>query len=414
MFNELYENILTEISKSEFEDLFQPASEEELESRLMDYIKSVCTENPDGTWSASGDVDLFERGLTKLPVQFKEVGGFFECSFNSLTSLEGAPQEVGGSFYCSNNLLTSLEGAPQKVGGTFDCSFNSLTSLEGAPQTVGRNFDCSHNSLTSLEGAPQTVGGFFICSHNSLTSLEGAPQTVGGTFWCSDNKKLSVEELKKTIDRPYLDRIKESTLKEGKKEDLHKQFVETNKVPEKVFHDLVKSDRTGKQKYLSWMLKQYVLNPRRHTHIKDVVELFHKLVSKGKIRGSDSDIFLYDLESLDQKISEIPEEKSKSEIKREKKSESEKIKETDRYLIVVPKNHEASCFYGSNTKWCISSRTSEYWDRYWNMGSIIYIVIDKKENKKYAVATYPDGTREVYNEKDETIPFSSLVKKLGM
>jgi len=166
MFNELYENILTEISKSEFEDLFQPISQEELESRLMDYIKSVCTENPDGTWSASGDVDvdLYGRGLTKLPIKFKEVGGHFDCS---------------------NNSLTSLEGAPQKVGGFFICSHNSLTSLEGAPQTVGGSFYCSNNSLTSLEGAPQTVGGFFICSRN----------------------KLSVEELKKTIDRPYLDRI---------------------------------------------------------------------------------------------------------------------------------------------------------------------------------------------------------------
>jgi len=82
---EHHENILTEISKSEFEDLFQPASPEELKSRLIDYIKSVCTQNPDGTWSASGDVDLSERGLTKLPVKFKEVGGHFDCSNNKLS-----------------------------------------------------------------------------------------------------------------------------------------------------------------------------------------------------------------------------------------------------------------------------------------------------------------------------------------
>ena len=109
MFNELYENILNEVSKSEFEDLFQPASKEEVESRLLDYIKSVCTQNPDGTWSSDGDVDLSNRGLTKLPVKFREVGGYFYCSHNSLTSLEGAPQEVNGNFYCSHNKLSIEE-----------------------------------------------------------------------------------------------------------------------------------------------------------------------------------------------------------------------------------------------------------------------------------------------------------------
>ena len=31
------------------------------------------------------------------------------------------------------------------VGGNFNCSYNELTSLEGAPKTVGENFGCSYN-----------------------------------------------------------------------------------------------------------------------------------------------------------------------------------------------------------------------------------------------------------------------------
>ena len=136
-----------------------------------------------------GDVDLYEKRLTKLPLKFGYVSGNFHCGNNGLTSLEGAPKEVGGYFVCyfNNNKLTSLEGAPRKVGGDFACNDNKLTSLKGAPSEVGGNFDCSGNKLTSLVGAPEEVGVYFWCSHNKLTSLIGAPEEIGGYFYCNDN-----------------------------------------------------------------------------------------------------------------------------------------------------------------------------------------------------------------------------------
>jgi hypothetical protein len=74
------------------------------------------------------------------------------------------------------------------VKGDFDCSDNSLTSLQGVRfGVVSGDFSCYENSLTSLVGAPQEVGGDFWCYENSLTSLEGAPQKVGGGFHCFDN-----------------------------------------------------------------------------------------------------------------------------------------------------------------------------------------------------------------------------------
>jgi hypothetical protein len=39
--------------------------------------------------------------IQKLPVQFGNVSGDFNCGRNQLTTLEGAPSSVGGSFYCS-------------------------------------------------------------------------------------------------------------------------------------------------------------------------------------------------------------------------------------------------------------------------------------------------------------------------
>ena len=71
-------------------------------------------------------VYLSRLGLTKLPINFTEVGGSFYCSSNKLTSLKGAPKKVGGFFDCRNNKLTSLKGAPKYVGGGFACSYNQL------------------------------------------------------------------------------------------------------------------------------------------------------------------------------------------------------------------------------------------------------------------------------------------------
>jgi hypothetical protein len=48
----------------------------------------------------TGICDL-HRKIQKLPVQFGNVSGDFNCGRNQLTTLEGAPSSVGGSFYCS-------------------------------------------------------------------------------------------------------------------------------------------------------------------------------------------------------------------------------------------------------------------------------------------------------------------------
>ena len=81
--------------------------------------------------------DLFEstgRSVADLKIDYK--GGNFNCSYNQLTSLEGAPSHVDGHFYCRSNKLTSLAGAPSRVGGDFSCSDNELTSLKDVHKHV--------------------------------------------------------------------------------------------------------------------------------------------------------------------------------------------------------------------------------------------------------------------------------------
>jgi hypothetical protein len=105
-----------------------------------------------------------------------DVIGDVDLSFLELTSLREIPiriiRVVAGNFWCSFNKLTSLEGAPEIVHGDFVCSFNNLTSLEGAPKHVGKDFSCSCNKLITLKGAPKEVGGNFYCNDNSKRFTE--------------------------------------------------------------------------------------------------------------------------------------------------------------------------------------------------------------------------------------------------
>ncbi len=106
--------------------------------------------------------------------------------------------------------------------------------------------------------------------------------------------------------------------------------------------------------------------------------------------------------------------KSKTETEKETKlKEAEKVYETDKVLIIIPKTHSASMLYGSGTKWCTSGKSCRYWEDYTKRGTRFYYIIDKIKKKKYAVAMYLSGEKEVYDEVDNQISYNKLKKELG-
>ena len=47
------------------------------------------------------------------------------------------------------------------------------------PITIGGYFSCTHNNLTTLEGSPITVRASFYCYGNKLTNLRKLPKNIG-------------------------------------------------------------------------------------------------------------------------------------------------------------------------------------------------------------------------------------------
>ena len=103
----------------------------------FEYIDEICkkywienyTINSDGSIDVNKNVNLLNINLKKLPLKFNKVNGWFDCSLNNITSLEGSPVEVN-EFDCRNNKLTSFEFAPRIIRGFFKCSYNNIKTFE--------------------------------------------------------------------------------------------------------------------------------------------------------------------------------------------------------------------------------------------------------------------------------------------
>jgi hypothetical protein len=132
--------------------LFESFNKEDIDSICERYGIENYTINEDGTIDVDGCINLTHKGLTELPLKFRNVTGYFWCSANELSSLEGCPESVGGYFSCSRNKLKTLEGCPKSVGGSFRCSRNQLMTLEGLGRTcfVSGNVFCDDNPCTRI------------------------------------------------------------------------------------------------------------------------------------------------------------------------------------------------------------------------------------------------------------------------
>jgi hypothetical protein len=113
--------------------LFLESSQDSIESICEMYGIINYTINEDGSIDVDGNVNLSGGYLLKLPLKFRHVTGYFDCSKNQLNSLEGSPLSVGAHFDCSYNQLVNLIGGPEVVIDDYYAHCNQINSFEGFP-----------------------------------------------------------------------------------------------------------------------------------------------------------------------------------------------------------------------------------------------------------------------------------------
>ena len=172
---------------------------------------------------------------------------------------------------------------------------------------------------------------------------------------------------------------------------------------------LSKSDPSKNNKYLVWMAKQVEYNWQ--DKVIDIVNKFHNNIQrlpKDK-RSINNYKTVKDLESELSKISDFSKRQQKKIVK---KKGADIVFENDEVVVLIPKTHEASCYYGSNTKWCTASRdNSSNFNNY--LGKVtLYYILPKDGGEKVAVAVGKGNKKEIFNSKDDGRSLNWLEGKL--
>jgi len=178
--------------------------------------------------------------------------------------------------------------------------------------------------------------------------------------------------------------ILEQIITEGRLEDMIKKYE--GEVSEDVVRQLSAGDPSGNNKYLDWMCAQREDYTSEYT-IK-MVQCFHENVNRLSEKNVNA-IYVSDTES-NTKIKRAPKDINSYptpddievmckyfEEQKPKNASRVKIYEDDKWLVVSPLTHEASCSYGAHSNWCVSTSNRDYYQRYTKEGILVFF-LDKK------------------------------------
>lgn len=165
-----------------YEGLFDFFKKKETDPKKIEIIK-LCKEynitkytiNYDYSIDVDGHVDLANKNLTKIPIKFNNVTGFFSCVGNMLVDLENAPRRVERNFMCQHQYhgsFISLKGAPEYVGFRFDFNENeNLKDFTDFPTYVGTTIDARSTGLYSFDCIPESATKVIIDFDTALFAV---------------------------------------------------------------------------------------------------------------------------------------------------------------------------------------------------------------------------------------------------
>jgi len=190
-------------------------------------------------------------------------------------------------------------------------------------------------------------------------------------------------------------------VKEGRKEDLKKKY--SSKFDDEVLDFVlgISDLQDFNHKYTDFILK--ALDPK--TDIDFWVDIAVGLVKdfdKYQSQLKKKDINQYNTFSeLESALEPFIEKEKEKELEKQ----VDKIYEDNKFLVIKPKTEEASCKYGYNTKWCVSSHSSGHFGRYTKGNQALYFIINKANStnrtySKVAIHFDNEGHTRYYDSQD--------------
>ena len=203
---------------------------------------------------------------------------------------------------------------------------------------------------------------------------------------------------------------------EGRVEDvLNKHFKGTpGGYLEKIYYDEIvpgSAEINPNHKYLEWIARNWdTSGPNEEGEIED--NLKEILLAVAKFDNQSQRLELKDLnqyKNIDQLFDALKKVGETARRTVDITGDVEKIYEDNRFVVVSPKTHTASCYYGAGTKWCTAAKdTTSHFSTYKGSGELYYI-IDKTlptSSPYYKVALnkkIAGHTEEFWDVKDKMI-----------
>ena len=172
-------------------------------------------------------------------------------------------------------------------------------------------------------------------------------------------------------------------LKEGRKEDLKKKYSTKFNEQDLEFILNISDLKDFNHKYTDFVLKNTdgdgELDTDELEHFVELIKDFDKYQSQFPKKDINQYVSLNELEKV---ILYVRAKNKEKELEKQ----ADRIYEDDKFLVIKPKTEESSCKYGSNTKWCVTSKGTGHFGRYTAGRQSLYFIINKSKstNANYA------------------------------
>jgi len=214
------------------------------------------------------------------------------------------------------------------------------------------------------------------------------------------------------------------TLTEGKKQ-VKKAYVDTGKMTQDEFVELLDKDPSDTNKYIDWMARMYVKSGIKNIEAYDIIDDFDELSQNNRLAVGERDINKYDsLEALNAVVLKYIDVESKTQYKKRISAEdAETVFENDKVIIIKPKTVRSSCKYGSGAKWCTAATKDAnlFKDYYVDRMATLYYIIPKKRvrrnYRKIAIEVTDSGYKRAWTTNGKETPYRKIqpfLEKLGV
>lgn len=158
--------------------------------------------------------------------------------------------------------------------------------------------------------------------------------------------------------------------------------------------------------------KKFLNQGKEESAVDIVLDDFKELKKLQKIKDKEQKDIAYwgkqGFEELKTFVDNLKATPSKSEEKKLKKMEgAEKVAENDKWGVYRITTHEASCYYGGGTKWCITEQNSSHFEDYIRKNNFYFLISKTRDSDdplyKIALMVDKEGDRTYFDAEDKQI-----------